>query len=96
MAIISTKSLKTIRTQITNAIARSKARNEIVSISIDSEDGDSGDALASINALTDCETDYIMHDREGIDRMEVWGIDEDEDAKDGDMLWCLNISFAKN
>ena len=96
MAKISTKSFERIKTQIANAIARSKARNAIVSISVDSEDGDSGDALASINALTDCETDYIMHDREGIDRMEVWGIDEDEDAEDGDMLWCLNISFAKN
>jgi len=96
MAIISTKSLETIRTQIANAIARSKARNEIVSISIDPDDGDGGDALEAINALTECETDYVMHDREGVDRMEVWGIDEDEDAKDGDMLWCLNISFAKN
>jgi len=96
MAKISTKSFERIKTQIANAIERSKARNAIVSISIDSEDGDSGDALASINALTECETDYIMHDREGVDRMEVWGIDEDADAKDGDMLWCLNISFAKN
>ena len=96
MAIISTKSFERIKTQIANAIERSKARNAIVSICIDPDDGDSGDALASINALTDCETDYIMHDREGIDRMEVWGIDEDADAKDGDMLWCLNISFAKN
>ena len=96
MAKISTKSFERIKTQIANAIARSKARNAIVSISVDSEDGDSGDALASINALTECETDYIMHDREGVDRMEVWGIDEDADAKDGDMLWCLNISFAKN
>jgi hypothetical protein len=91
MAKISEKSLELIKTQIANAIERSEANDTIVSIEID---GDSGDALAAINALTDCETDYAMHDREGVDFLDVWGIDEDEDAEDGDMLWRLNISLS--
>ena len=82
-----------IEAQIKSAIARSEAYDQIVNIEID---GDSGDALAAINALTDCETDYAMLDREGADFLDVWGIDEDEDAEDGDMLWRLNITFTGN
>jgi hypothetical protein len=78
--------METIKTQIANAIARSQSHDEIVRIEID---GDSGDALAAINALTDCETDYAIYDREGSDCLDIWAID-------GDMLWRLNISFAKN
>ncbi len=84
MAIISEYSLKTIKTQIANAIARSKARDEIVSISIDPDDGDSGDALTAIAELTDCETDYAMHDREGVDRMDI---------TERSMLWRLSITW---
>ena len=81
---------KKIEAQIKSAIERSESHDTIVKIKID---GDSGDALSAISAVTDCLTGRCMVDREGIDRMEVWGIDEDADAKDGDMLWRLSISF---
>jgi len=83
--------LETIRTQIANAIARSKARNEIVSISVDSEDGDYSHALTVIDDLTECETDYSIHDREGIDRMDIWGFRPQ--AKERAMLWRLSITW---
>ena len=91
MAIISTKSFERIKTQIANAIARSKARNAIVSISIDSEDGDYSHALTVIDDLTECETDYSIHDREGIDKMDIWGFAKD--SKERAMLWRLSITW---
>jgi hypothetical protein len=83
--------METIKTQIANAIARSESHDQIVRIKID---GDSGDALSAISAVTDCLTGRCMVDREGVDLMDIWGFDDD--AKDGDMLWRLNISFAGN
>ena len=91
MAIISTKSFERIKTQIANAIARSKARNAIVSISVDSEDGDYSHALTVIDDLTECETDYSIHDREGIDKMDIWGFAKD--SKERAMLWRLSITW---
>ncbi len=91
MAIISEYSLKTIKTQIANAIARSKARNKIISISIDPDDGDYSHVLSVIEDITDCETDYAIHDREGIDRMDMWGFAKD--AKERSMLWRLSITW---
>jgi len=91
MAIISEYSLKTIKTQITNAIARSKARNSIVSICIDPDDGDYSHALTVIDGLAECETDYSIHDREGIDRMDIWGFAKD--SKERSMLWRLSITW---
>ena len=76
-----------LQTQITNAIDRSESHNEIVAIKID---GDSGDALAAISQLTDCETDYAMIE----DRLDIWGYNAD--AQDGAMLWRLNITFTNN
>jgi len=87
MSTISDYSLK-IKTKIANAIERSKAHNEIVRTTIE---GTIADALSSIEDLTDCETDYEIHDSEGIDRMDIWGFVKD--AKDGDMLWRLTITF---
>jgi hypothetical protein len=80
-----------IEAQIKSAIARSESHNTIVAITID---GDSGDALAAISAVTDCLTGRCMVDREGEDRLDIWGFEED--AKDGDMLWRLNIRFTGN
>ena len=80
-----------LQTQIGDAIARSKSHNEIVHIRID---GDSGDALAAISQLTDCETDYAMTDHNGLDRLDIWG--SNADAQDGAMLWRLNITFTVN
>ncbi len=92
-----------IEAQIKNAIAKSAEHNQIVQIRID---GDSGDALTAIRQLTDCDcdTDFTMFDREGVDTLDVWGLREDhigvwgfsKDAKDGDMLWRLNITFTGN
>jgi len=86
------KSLERIKSKIANAIERSESHNEIVFLKIDN-----GwlDALSAINKLTDCETDYVLTEHRGNPQMEVWGIDEHEDAEEGDMLWRLNISFAK-
>ena len=56
-----------IERQIKEAIARSISHNEIVHITID---GDSGDALAAIEAVTentDTDYDYTMADYEGVD-----------------------------
>jgi hypothetical protein len=93
-----TKEIKMINTckekieaQIKRAIARSEAHDQIVRIKID---GDSGDALSAISAVTDCLTGRCMVDREGVDLMDIWGFDDD--AKDGDMLWRLNITFTEN
>ena len=80
-----------IEAQIKSAIARSAAHDQIVAITID---GDSGDALTAIAEVTDCLTGSCMVDREGEDRLDVWGFEED--AKDGDMLWRLNIRFTGN
>ena len=80
-----------LQTQITNAIKRSESHNEIVRLEID---GDSGDALAAIAAITDCETDYNMSDYQGEDRLDIWGSNADD--KDGDMIWRLNITFTNN
>ena len=78
-----------LQTQIANAIKRSESHDEIVHLEID---GDSGDALAAISEVTDCETDYAMIDREGEDRLDIWG--SNPDAKDGNMIWRLNITFT--
>ena len=80
-----------LQTQIANAIKRSESHNEIVAIKID---GDSEDALNAVNAVTDCETDYAMIDREGEDRLDIWGYNPAD--KDGDMIWRLNITFTNN
>ncbi len=90
-----------IEAQIKNAIARSESHDQIVHIKID---GDSGDAFTAIRQLTDCDTDFSMFDREGVDTLDVWGLREDhigvwgfgKDAKDGDMIWRLNITFTGN
>ena len=92
-----------IAAQIKSAIARSEAYDQIVHIKID---GDSGDALTAIRQLTDCncDTDFTMFDREGVDTLDMWGLREDhigvwefsKDAKHGDMLWRLNITFTGN
>jgi len=78
-----------IKAQIANAIERSKANAAIVHVEID---GDSGDALSAIRELTDCQTEYAMLDREGIDLLDIWGFKEG--TKDGDVLWRLNIRFT--
>jgi len=77
-----------IEAQIKNAIAKSAEHNQIVQIRID---GDSGDALTAIRQLTDCDTDYKMVDREGIDLLDVWGLREDHIG-----VWRLNITFTGN
>ena len=80
----------TIASQIKTAIDRSSSHDEIVSVTID---GDSGVALTAIRSLVDCEVDYVMIDREGIDVLDVWGYDVD--APEGQMLWRLAIRFAE-
>lgn len=79
----------TIADQIKEAIARSISHDEIVHITID---GDSGDALAEINAAWDGETDHTLADYEGSYRLDVWGwTDKTPDDKQD---WRLNIKFA--
>ena len=86
---VRTMSATQIETTIAAAIARSQSHNEIAKLEID---GDSGDALAAIRTLVECETDFSMCDREGKDTLDVWGFDEDAPA--GEVLWRLAISFA--
>ena len=76
------------QTQLANAIKSSESHNEIVHLEID---GDSGDALDAVNAVTDCDTDYAMIDREGEDRIEIWGFDDASDT-----IWRLSITFSGN
>ena len=83
----------TTASQIETAIARSISHNEIVHLMID---GDSGDALAAIDALTDSdttETDHTFSDHEGVDRLDVWAFDPS--TSDDSMLWRLSIGFAE-
>lgn len=79
-----------ITSEIKTAINRSISHNEIVHLTID---GDSGDALEAVSLLTDCETDSVFYDREGVDELDVWGFDPDAPA--GEMLWRLNVRFAE-
>jgi len=82
-----------ITRELKTAIARSVSHNEIVSVTID---GDSGDALAAIDTLIDSdtvETDYVMIDHEGVDRMDIWAAKIDDTSDD--MLWRLSIRFAE-
>ena len=80
---------QTIAATIAAAIARSESHNEVAHLEID---GDSGDALAAIHTLVECEVDYVLSDREGKDMLDVWGFDEAAQA--GEMLWRLAITFA--
>jgi len=90
MSTIPKKSTKLLKDKIADAIDQSESTDAIVYIEIDEIDGDSGDVLTAITAVTDCESDYDMIDREGVNQMYVWGFEEDdEDAK----LWRLNITF---
>jgi hypothetical protein len=82
-----------ITSQIQTAISRSISHNEITILTID---GDSGDALAAIDALTDSdttETDYTMADYEGVDTMDVWAFTPD--GAENEMVWRLAIRFAE-
>lgn len=87
MTSLSIKSTNLLEIKIANAIDQSESTDTIVYIEID---GDSEYVLAAIARVTDCETDYDMIDREGVDQMDVWGFEEDDED---DMLWRLNITF---
>ena len=90
MSTLPIKSTKLLKDKIADAIDQSESTDTIVYIEINEIDGDSGDVLTAIEAVTDCETDYKMVDREGIDLLDVWGFEEDDED---DMLWRLNITF---
>jgi len=70
--------------QIKNAIAKSAANNQIVSINFD---GDIENALSVFLTLTDW-TDYAVTDG----RMDIWGFEKG--SEDGEMLWRLAINFT--
>lgn len=74
------------------AIDRSISYDEIVHITVDGHD--SGDVLATLHVITDCEIDYAMCDGDGDPRIDVWGFEED--AKDGEMLWRLCVRFEED
>ena len=76
----------TMKTVLRDAVKRSITHDEIVHVTID---GDSGDALESLNAFTTVD-DYRMIDAEGVDTMDVWGDDGDDDASNE---WRLAIRF---
>lgn len=88
MTTLSIKSSKLLEIKIAAAIDQSELNDKIVFIHVD---GDIGDVLAAVNAITDCEIDYAMSDYEGLDMLDIWGFVLPEDV---DMLWRLNIRFS--
>ena len=75
---------------IEEAIGRSISHNEIVHVTIN---GDSGDALESIRAVFDGDTDYTMIDREGCDLMDVWSVGGQSVSLSSQSDWRLAIDF---
>jgi len=67
---------------IRDAIARSISHSEIVHVEID---GDSGEILELISSTMPACWDYTISDYEGVDRMDVYSLDESRDE------WRINI-----
>ena len=78
-----------LEVKIKKAINRSISHNESVRLDVD---GEGVDALAAIDAIEECEVDYLMADCEGIDTLDVWGFDPE--ATQGEMIWRLDIRFT--
>ena len=72
---------------VENAIAKSILENRTVDVEVI---GDSGDVLAAIRQVDDCEVDYVFFDCEGVDTLDVWGFTD----QDGDnTVWRLSVTF---